>query len=76
MGDDSAANTNFRWDYAANASTGSQYDCSQTSLPSDIRYAPAEWRGQKYETRFLDLARGLERACFDYLIIEDSSMVR
>jgi FMN-dependent oxidoreductase (nitrilotriacetate monooxygenase family) len=24
---------------------------------------------------FLDLARGLERACFDYLIIEDSSMV-
>src|SRR5258708_1364616 len=24
---------------------------------------------------FLDLARGLERACFDYVIIEDSSMV-
>jgi FMN-dependent oxidoreductase (nitrilotriacetate monooxygenase family) len=24
---------------------------------------------------FLDLARGMERACFDYLIIEDSSMV-
>jgi len=25
----------------------------------DIRYREAEWRGQKYETRFLDLARGL-----------------
>src|SRR5687768_4445621 len=25
----------------------------------DIRYRPAEWRGQSYETRFLDLARGL-----------------
>ena len=24
---------------------------------------------------FVDLARGLERACFDYVIIEDSSMV-
>jgi len=24
---------------------------------------------------FLDLARGMERACFDYMIIEDSSMV-
>ena len=24
---------------------------------------------------FIDLARGLERCCFDYLIIEDSSMV-
>jgi ribosomal protein S12 methylthiotransferase len=25
----------------------------------DIRYREAQWRGQKYETRFLDLARGL-----------------
>jgi len=25
----------------------------------DIRYRDAEWRGQKYQTRFLDLARGL-----------------
>jgi ribosomal protein S12 methylthiotransferase len=25
----------------------------------DIRYRSAEWRGQTYETRFLDLARGL-----------------
>ena len=25
----------------------------------DIRYRAAEWRGQQYETRFLDLARGL-----------------
>lgn len=25
----------------------------------DLRYAPYNWRGDKYETRFLDLARGL-----------------
>ncbi|GAB4517257.1 MAG: 30S ribosomal protein S12 methylthiotransferase RimO [Amphiplicatus sp.] len=25
----------------------------------DLRYAPYEWRGEKYETRFFDLARGL-----------------
>jgi ribosomal protein S12 methylthiotransferase len=25
----------------------------------DIRYRAADWRGEKYETRFLDLARGL-----------------
>jgi hypothetical protein len=25
----------------------------------DVRYREGEWRGQKYETRFLDLARGL-----------------
>src|SRR5688572_16513111 len=25
----------------------------------DLRYREGEWRGQKYETRFLDLARGL-----------------
>ncbi|HEY8052338.1 MAG TPA: 30S ribosomal protein S12 methylthiotransferase RimO [Steroidobacteraceae bacterium] len=26
---------------------------------ADLRYAPAHWRGGSYETRFLDLARGL-----------------
>jgi ribosomal protein S12 methylthiotransferase len=26
---------------------------------SDIKYAPASWRDKKYETRFIDLARGL-----------------
>jgi ribosomal protein S12 methylthiotransferase len=26
---------------------------------SDIRYLPDAWRGERYETRFLDLARGL-----------------
>jgi ribosomal protein S12 methylthiotransferase len=26
---------------------------------SDLRYRAAEWRGRQYETRFLDLARGL-----------------
>ncbi len=40
MGDDSPANTNFRWNYANQTTTGQQYDCSLTSLPSDIRYAP------------------------------------
>ena len=49
-------------------------------------YGPKTWRGNWPGTAsdtarwmmpdlFLDLARGLERACFDYLIIEDSSMV-
>ena len=26
---------------------------------SDLRYAPATWQGNEYETRFIDLARGL-----------------
>jgi ribosomal protein S12 methylthiotransferase len=26
---------------------------------ADLRYAPGEWRGRSYQTRFLDLARGL-----------------
>jgi long-chain alkane monooxygenase len=49
-------------------------------------YGPKSWRGNwpgsssdmarwMMPDLFLDLARGLERACFDYLIIEDSSMV-
>jgi FMN-dependent oxidoreductase (nitrilotriacetate monooxygenase family) len=47
-------------------------------------YGPKTWRGQwpgsdvarwMMPDIFLDLARGMERACFDYLIIEDSSMV-
>jgi plastocyanin len=41
MGDNSTANTSWRWDYAGNATTDSQYDCSQSQLPSDIRWAPA-----------------------------------
>jgi regulation of enolase protein 1 (concanavalin A-like superfamily)/plastocyanin len=40
MGDNSTLNTSFRWNYAGNASTGSQYNCSQASLPSDINWAP------------------------------------
>ena len=40
VGNNSAANTTFRWNYATNA-TGPQYDCSLASLPSDIRYAPS-----------------------------------
>jgi FMN-dependent oxidoreductase (nitrilotriacetate monooxygenase family) len=49
-------------------------------------YGPKTWRGHwpgpasdvarwMMPDLFLDLARGLERACFDYVIIEDSSMV-
>ncbi|WP_158746598.1 NtaA/DmoA family FMN-dependent monooxygenase [Acidisphaera sp. L21] len=47
-------------------------------------YGPKGWRGQwpgsdvarwMMPDLFLDLARGMERACFDYMIIEDSSMV-
>jgi ribosomal protein S12 methylthiotransferase len=26
---------------------------------TDVRYAPARWRGEEYHTRFIDLARGL-----------------
>ena len=26
---------------------------------ADLKYAPYDWRGERYETRFLDLARGL-----------------
>ena len=44
-------------------------------------YGPKTWRGNwpgsdvarwMMPDLFLDLARGLERACFDYVIIEDS----
>jgi FMN-dependent oxidoreductase (nitrilotriacetate monooxygenase family) len=47
-------------------------------------YGPKTWRGDwpgsdvarwMMPDLFVDLARGLERACFDYVIIEDSSMV-
>ncbi len=47
-------------------------------------FGPKSWRGNwsgsdvdrwMMPDLFLDLARGMERACFDYLIIEDSSMV-
>ncbi|HWK29748.1 MAG TPA: PKD domain-containing protein [Solirubrobacter sp.] len=41
VGNDSTANTSFRWNYASNSTTGQQYDCSLTSLPSDIRWAPS-----------------------------------
>jgi FMN-dependent oxidoreductase (nitrilotriacetate monooxygenase family) len=47
-------------------------------------FGPKTWRGDwpgsdvarwMMPDLFLDLARGMERACFDYMIIEDSSMV-
>jgi plastocyanin len=40
MGDNAPINTTFRWNYATDATTGLQYDCSLSSLPSDIRWAP------------------------------------
>ena len=41
VANNSAANTSYRWDYAAGATTGSQYDCSLANIPSDLDYAPA-----------------------------------
>ena len=41
VGDNSPANTATRWNYGTNATTGQKYDCSQSQLPSDIRWAPA-----------------------------------
>ncbi|WP_170179090.1 OmpL47-type beta-barrel domain-containing protein [Solirubrobacter pauli] len=41
VGNNSAANSMFKWNYATGSSTGQQYDCNQTSLPSDIRWAPS-----------------------------------
>jgi FMN-dependent oxidoreductase (nitrilotriacetate monooxygenase family) len=47
-------------------------------------YGPKSWRSQwpgsdlgrwMMSDIFIDLARGMERACMDYMIIEDSSMV-
>ena len=40
VGNNSALNTSWRWNYAGNASTNSQYDCALSSLPSDINWAP------------------------------------
>jgi PKD repeat protein/plastocyanin len=40
MGDNAPINSTFRWNYAANLTTGQQYDCSQADIPSDIRWAP------------------------------------
>jgi PKD repeat protein len=40
MGDNSADNSSTRWDYANNTSTNQKYDCSQSEIPSDIRWAP------------------------------------
>jgi plastocyanin len=45
VGNNSTENTTFRWDYAANATTGQQYDCSLSSLPADQEYAPAGQTG-------------------------------
>ena len=41
VANNSVANTSYRWDYAAGATTGSQYDCSLANIPSDLDYAPA-----------------------------------
>ncbi len=41
MGDNSADNSMYKWDYANNVSTGQRYDCNAAEIPSDIRWAPA-----------------------------------
>jgi hypothetical protein len=40
VGDNSPANTAWRWNYANQTATGQQYDCSTDTIPSDINYAP------------------------------------
>jgi hypothetical protein len=40
VGDNSPANTAWRWNYANQTATGQQYDCSQEQIPSDINWAP------------------------------------
>jgi hypothetical protein len=40
VGDQSLANTMWRWNYANQTPTGQQYDCSLDQIPSDINYAP------------------------------------
>ena len=40
VGDNTPARTATRWDYTTNSSTGQKYDCSASSMPSDIRYDP------------------------------------
>ena len=41
VGDNSTALSMFKWNYAANATTGQQYDCNASQITTDIRYAPA-----------------------------------
>jgi plastocyanin len=41
VGDNSPANTTFRWNYEANATTNQQYDCSLANLPTDLKWQPA-----------------------------------
>jgi Trehalose utilisation/Glucose / Sorbosone dehydrogenase len=38
--DNSPANSSYKWDYAADESTGELYDCSLEQIPSDLGYAP------------------------------------
>ena len=41
VANNSPANSSYKWDYAAGATTGEQYDCSLANIPSDLDYAPA-----------------------------------
>ncbi|MBE2317690.1 PKD domain-containing protein [Solirubrobacter sp. CPCC 204708] len=40
VGDNSAANSMFKWNYATSTSTGERYDCNGSTVSSDIRWAP------------------------------------
>ncbi len=58
VGNNAAINSSWRWDYANNTSTNSQYDCSLSSLPSDINYAPAGQTGTPPTHQGLDALPG------------------
>ena len=63
MGDNSLFNTQTRWNYGTNSSTGQKYDCSLSEIPSDIRYAPAGGVGTEPSNDGLDTLPGpAERA--------------
>jgi len=61
-------------------------DCFHLAWFLSQGYGPKTWRSQwpgsdsdlhrwMMPDLFIDLAKGLDRCCFDYMIIEDSSMV-
>ena len=51
VGDQSPANTAWRWNYANQTTTGSQYDCTQEQIPSDIRWAPEGQTARRADVR-------------------------
>jgi hypothetical protein len=58
MGDNSAFNTQTRWNYGTNSSTGQKYDCSLGELPTDLAYAPPGGVGTQPSFEGLDTLPG------------------